>query len=158
MIRRAIALLCFVCGVEASAQSMSEFIFESAPFKSCHASTIVETPGGLTAAWFAGSDEGNKDVGIWISLRRDGQWSPPAEVANGVQAEGPRVPCWNPVLFQQARALMLFFKMGPKPSRWWGMMCSSEDEGKTWSKPQRLPEGILGPIKNKPVLLADGTL
>ncbi len=159
MIRRAITLLCVVFGFEASAQGVSEFIFESAPFKSCHASTIAETPSGLTAAWFAGSDEGNKDVGIWVSQRRNGRWSPPAEVANGVQADGPRVPCWNPVFFQQARGpLMLFFKMGPKPSKWWGMMCSSEDEGKTWSKPERLPEGILGPIKNKPVLLADGTL
>src|SRR5438477_1013835 len=110
MMHRAIAFLSIALGLGAQAQPVSEFIFESAPFKSCHASTIAETPSGLTAAWFAGSDEGNKDVGIWISLRRDGQWSPPAEVANGVQAEGPRVPCWNPVLFQQARALMLLFK------------------------------------------------
>ena len=32
------------------------------------------------------------------------------------------------------------------------------DAGKTWSKPQRLPEGIVGPIKNKPVQLANGDL
>jgi len=39
------------------------------------------------------------------------------------------------------------------------MMMSSSDAGKTWSPPQgRLPEGILGPIKDKPVMLADGTL
>ena len=34
----------------------------------------------------------------------------------------------------------------------------SFDGGQTWSTPRRLPEGILGPIKNKPVQLADGTL
>ena len=38
------------------------------------------------------------------------------------------------------------------------MLRSSRDEGKTWSEARRLPDGILGPIKNKPVRLADGTL
>jgi predicted neuraminidase len=37
------------------------------------------------------------------------------------------------------------------------MMMMSPDGGATWSKPQRLPEGILGPIKNKPIELEDGT-
>lgn len=30
--------------------------------------------------------------------------------------------------------------------------------GRTWSTPRRLPRGILGPIKNKPVVLGDGSL
>jgi alpha-L-rhamnosidase len=38
------------------------------------------------------------------------------------------------------------------------MLITSTDEGKSWSKPMRLPQGILGPIKNKPIELADGTL
>lgn len=32
------------------------------------------------------------------------------------------------------------------------------DDGITWSHPQRLPDGILGPIKNKPVQLSNGDL
>ena len=44
------------------------------------------------------------------------------------------------------------------PSRWWGMLRTSDDDGKTWSGPRRLPDGILGPIKNKPVQLAGGDL
>jgi predicted neuraminidase len=55
-------------------------------------------------------------------------------------------------------ALLLFYKVGPKPDAWWGMLKTSQDHGATWSKPRRLPDGILGPVKNKPVLLADGTL
>src|SRR3954469_2906450 len=157
MMGRTIIFLCVACCLGAPARAESEFIFGSAPFKSCHASTLAETTGGLVAAWFAGSDEGNKDVGIWLSLRRNDRWSPPVEVANGIQRDGSRLPCWNPVLFQQPSGpLLLFFKIGPKPSKWWGMMCTSEDEGKTWSAARRLPEGILGPIKNKPVQLADG--
>jgi predicted neuraminidase len=35
---------------------------------------------------------------------------------------------------------------------------TSTDDGRTWSKARRLPDGILGPIKNKPVQLADGTI
>jgi predicted neuraminidase len=36
------------------------------------------------------------------------------------------------------------------------MVMTSTDSGKTWTEPRRLPEGILGPVKNKPVQLADG--
>src|SRR5260221_13997958 len=38
------------------------------------------------------------------------------------------------------------------------MLMESNDAGKSWSKPRRLPEGILGPIKNKPVQLANGDI
>ncbi len=137
----------------------SEFIYERAPFAQCHATTLAETKAGLVAAWFGGTREGNKDVGIWLA-RHDGKgWSAPVEVANGVESPENRYPCWNPVLFQPANGLLLlFYKVGPSPSTWWGMLMSSEDGGKTWSAPRRLPEGIFGPIKNKPVALADGAL
>src|SRR4051812_33241104 len=77
----------------------AEFVYESAPFPQCHASTIVETDRGLVAGWFGGTAERNPDVGIWLA-RHDGKvWSAPMEVVNGVQG-GERFPCWNPVLFQ----------------------------------------------------------
>jgi predicted neuraminidase len=136
-----------------------EFIYDMAPFPECHASTIVETTSGLVAAWFGGTEEKHPDVGIWLSRKIDGKWTKVAEVANGVQEEGKRHPCWNPVLFQPKDGpLLLFYKVGPDPEKWWGMLMTSADAGKTWSKPTRLPEGILGPIKNKPVQLADGTI
>lgn len=138
----------------------SEFINPDAPYKECHASTIVETTGGgLVAAWFGGTKERNPDVGIWVARHENGQWLPAVEVANGVSADGAaRQPTWNPVLFQAPNGpLVLFYKVGPSPSKWWGMAMESTDGGKTWSAPRRLPDGILGPIKNKPVALPDGT-
>lgn len=138
-----------------------EFIYDAnPPTPSCHASTIEQTPDGLVAAWFGGTRERAPDVGIWVSLKRNGKWSAPVEVANGVQPQGPRLPCWNPVLFQQPNngPLQLFYKLGPTPHNWWGMLIESTDSGKTWSKPRRLPDGILGPIKDKPVLIGGNTL
>lgn len=38
------------------------------------------------------------------------------------------------------------------------MLSTSADGGRTWSAARRLPHGILGPIKNKPVVLGDGSL
>jgi predicted neuraminidase len=136
------------------------FIYETAPYPQCHASTIVETERKeMVAAWFGGTREKHPDVGIWVSRLENGRWTPSVEVANGVQADGTRHPTWNPVLFQPRGApLMLFYKVGPSPQTWWGMVRTSTDGGRTWGEARRLPNGILGPIKNKPVQLADGTI
>jgi predicted neuraminidase len=137
----------------------TEFVFETAPFASAHASTIVETSEGLVAAWFGGTREGAPDVGIWLSRQTQGQWTPPVEVATGIQPDGMRYPCWNPVLFTASdKSLMLFYKVGPSPQGWWGMLRTSRDGGRTWANARRLPDGILGPVKNKPTRLADGTI
>ena len=52
----------------------------------------------------------------------------------------------------------LFYKVGPSPRSWWGMVRTSRDGGRTWSAAERLPDGMLGPIKNKPVHLDDGSI
>lgn len=157
----ACALVC-VTDARPAAQGVvrSAFIYETAPFPSAHASTIVETrAGSLIAAWFGGTAERNPDVGIWIARHEDGRWTAPVEVANGVQSPTLRHPTWNPVLFQPASGpLMLFYKVGPSPSTWWGMVMTSADDGRTWSTPVRLPAGVIGPVKNKPVQLANGTI
>ncbi|MCA9265446.1 MAG: exo-alpha-sialidase [Planctomycetales bacterium] len=137
----------------------SEFIYETAPFPSCHASTLEETPAGIVAAWFGGTHERHEDVGIWVSRRTNAGWSTPVEVANGVQSAELRYPCWNPVLHRAGDGpLTLYYKVGPNPREWWGMAMHSTDNGVTWSPPTRLPEGILGPIKNKPIVLPSGRL
>jgi len=140
----------------------AELIFplENPPTPGCHASTIVETHDGqVVAAWFAGADEGKDDVGIWVSRWEGGAWSRPVEVADGVMSPQKRFPCWNPVLFQPRQGpLVLFFKVGPTPSGWWGEQMVSEDGGKTWKDRRRLPSHVMGPIKNKAVQLEDGRI
>jgi predicted neuraminidase len=81
------------------------------------------------------------------------------QVADGVGFGTKRLPTWNPVLFQPTTGpLMLFYKVGPTPAKWWGMWITSTDGGKTWSQPRRLTKGILGPAKNKPVELPNGDI
>jgi predicted neuraminidase len=138
----------------------SGFVYDdNPPTRSCHASTIVEARNGFLAAWFGGTDEGKPDVCIYLARWERGAWSRPILVLDGVQPDGRRFPCWNPVLFRpKVGPILLFAKVGPSPSKWWGVLTTSEDDGQTWSKPRRLPDGILGPIKNKPIELDDGPL
>lgn len=139
---------------------LEEFIYDQAPFPQCHASTLAETDRGLVAAWFGGTKEKDPDVGIWSSYHDGASWSRPVEWANGIQHEGKRHPCWNPVLWQAPGdgPTYLFFKVGPDPQSWWGELMVSYDRGRSFRHRRRLPEGIDGPVRGKPIALADGSL
>src|SRR6516162_8603258 len=102
------------------------FIFEKAPFASCHASTIVETEAGrFLAAWFGGRREGAADVRIWLARYDGKRWSTPEMVA-----EEKGFPCWNPVLFRsRSNTVFLFYKAGPGPMTWTGFVRRSSDNG-----------------------------
>jgi predicted neuraminidase len=136
-----------------------EFLFARAPFAACHAATIEESKFGLVTAWFGGKHEGSPDVGIWLARLNGTKWTSPIKVATGTDPSGKREPCWNPVLFQpRTGPLMLFYKVGPSPMTWWGMLKTSNDGGLHWSASRRLPDGILGPIKNRPLQLPNGDI
>ncbi len=142
---------------------VDEFIYDKAPYPSCHAVTIVEaTNGDLVSSWFGGTHERHPDVCIYVAIKPKGsdKWNEGVKVADGVMPDGTRFPTWNPVLYQiPGGDLMLFYKIGPKPSEWWGVYRTSSDGGKTWSDKIDMPsKDFLGPIKNKPVLLSNGTL
>lgn len=167
-----IAFLMFSCSslpplaTVGGAYVSSELIYplDNKPTPECHASTIVETPSGIVAAFFAGTHEKHEDVGIRVTHYKNGQWTKPVEVVNGVQNSSLRYPTWNPVLFlPKGGPLYLFYKVGPDPRSWWGMMMTSNDDGKTWSAPAKIGEDpkvghLLGPVKNKPVQFEDGTI
>jgi predicted neuraminidase len=137
-----------------SAIVASEFVDPAPPYPQAHASTIVELADGtLAAAWFGGSGEGRPDVRIWFARHTAAGWDTPRAVAAG---DGQ--PAWNPVLFQPPAApLQLYYKVGPNPRDWRGTVIESRDGGRRWSTPRRFPAGVLGPIKNKPVIAPDGT-
>jgi len=135
----------------------SGFIYRNEPYPSCHASTIVETDDGFMAAWFGGTYEKHPDVCIYASFYKKGIWEKPFRIADGVEDKLIRNPCWNPVLFKRDNGdIILYYKIGPSPTKWFGVYKISTDEGKTWSKEQRIPDNLLGPIKNKPVKAPDG--
>ena len=68
------------------AVTCSEFLYEKAPFKECHAATVAETPkGDLVATFFGGTKERNPDVCIWVCRKPKGsdKWTEPQLVADG---------------------------------------------------------------------------
>ena len=138
------------------------YLFKDAPFKSCHASTIAETDNGdLVVACFGGSYEGCEDVCIWVTRlpKGDFTWTEPVIAADGILNDSVRKACYNPVLQQMPNGeLWLFFKIGSCVADWTGWLTKSCDGGKTWSPREPLPEGFLGPVKNKPLLLGDRLL
>ncbi|MDN3595420.1 sialidase family protein [Zunongwangia endophytica] len=164
---RTICIICFVLSfLNIKAQQdvkfevlESGFIYTEANFPSAHASTIEELENGdLIAAWFGGTHERHSDVSIYTSTKTEAGWSSPRKVADGFENDTLSYPTWNPVLFNIPENLFLFYKIGPSPSTWWGAYKTSKDQGRTWSDKILLPEGVLGPIKNKPIQLENGRI
>jgi alpha-L-rhamnosidase len=151
-----IFFICISSLVHAQTVSSSQFIYDTASFASCHASTIVETPKGILAAWFGGKFEGDRDVNIYASWLVNNKWSAPVQIADGFVNDSVRYACYNPVLFLAPNnELLLFYKIGPNVQGWTGWMKRSTNYGVTWSAPERLPDGILGPIRNQPYVVGD---
>lgn len=126
-------------------------------FPQCHASTLCMLPDrSLVCAWFAGTKEGAPDCAVWCAQFRDGVWSEPVKAAD---AAG--MPCWNPVLLQNGRALLLFYKVGSAIPEWQTWISQSEDGGISWSPGRELVPGDVGgrgPVKNKCLRLRSGIL
>lgn len=136
-----------------------EFIALRPGYPESHGATIAETPAGHVASWFGGTKERNPDMCIYVTRLEKGQWTTPMNVANGIVNDTLRYATWNPVLYQVPNGpLMLFYKVGPNVAGWKGYYLTSSDHGKTWSSPIALPDGFLGPIKNKPVLVGKNML
>lgn len=159
------ALLLSTCCYAVFAQQPSiqryneKLLFDVMPTKACHAATLAEVkPGKIIAAWFGGSYEGAKDVSIYCSSIYPTQ-SNPKRVALPLIEGKDTLSCWNPVLFKSSGGMLyLFYKVGKNPREWKGYMITSKNGGDSWSKPTALPEGFLGPIKNKPIEVRKGIL
>lgn len=134
----------------------SELIFrQPMPFKQCHASTILELPGGrFIAACFGGTLEGRPDVAIWGAIRTGNGWG-----KSFLLAKVNDMPHWNPVLFMgQDKSVNLFFKVGNSCGYWKTWIMKSYDFCETWTVPEPLVPGCCnrGPAKNKCIILSNG--
>lgn len=133
-----------------------EFTFpkESRPFNNCHVSTIVEVDKNeFLVAYWGGSTEGASDVKIYTQRLKHGSWSSPVAVDGETSAT-----VWSPVLCKAHNQVLLFFRVGPSFQTWTGCMRRSFDGGLTWLAREQLPAGIIGPVKDKPLLLKNGDL
>ena len=137
--------------------SEPELIFEAGRhFRNCHASTVLPLEDGtVLVAYFAGTAEGNPDVGIWLSRRVNGEWKPPVQIAKTEMK-----PHWNPVLFKIPEGIRIVYKVGDSVSTWKSRTMVSWDQGETWSEEVLYPgpNDACGPVRSKPLLMSNGRL
>lgn len=139
----------------------ARFVFDTMVTPECHAATLTQrSDGAIVAAWFGGTHEGHVDVGVWQSVFDGQSWAWPQEVGHGYFLDGSPSSTFNPVLFQYPDSdVMLLFYLGGELESSHGTLQASHDGGATWSEPWLLSDSVSsGAIKNKPVLLDDGTL
>lgn len=141
-------------------EGKKELIFEPEFLQGniCHASNVcLMGEGRIGAVWFAGKKEGQADVSIWKSIRRDGRWSKPVMAAHDVEEAH-----WNPVLYRrQDNKVLLLYKVGNEISRWYTKVRISEDGGESFGEARELvpgDRGGRGPVRCKMITLSDGSI
>ena len=135
------------------------------------ASMIALKDGAVRAFWFAGSREGAADVSIYSSVYdpHSANWSAPTVVMDRVSAEKGLLryiaKLGNPVPSRLADGRLQLFFVTVSIGGWAGSSISaitSDDEGLTWSNPQRLISSPLFNlstlVKSPSVMFADGLL
>ena len=139
---------------------------------SVHAASLIALKdGAVRAFWFAGSREGAADVSIYSAVfdPRSSIWSAPTVVMDRVSAETGLsryiAKLGNPVPSRMADGRLQLFFVTVSIGGWAGSSISSiisDDEGLTWSNPQRLissPLINLSTLVKSPALpFADGRL
>jgi hypothetical protein len=139
---------------------------------SVHAASLIALKdGAIRAFWFAGSREGAADVSIYSSVydSKSSNWGAPTVVMDRIRAERGLsryiAKLGNPVPSRLADGRLQLFFVTVSVGGWAGSSISvitSDDEGLTWSNPQRL---IASPllnlstlVKSPSVMFADGLL
>lgn len=135
---KTVIALCLIFG------SLSAGIISSNP--ESHSSCIIETSPGISfAVW--------KGEGIFASRCENGVWGSQEQLVESNSF------CWSPVLAKTPKGeLLLFYRIGSDPRHTISLMKTSSDGGLSWSKPEILPAGIVGPTKCKPVFDVDGNM
>lgn len=140
----------------------NEFVLPIREGWSSHASHLTVLPDGrVFCVFFYGSGEGNNDVRIWGAMREPGipgKWNDPVPLT-----PDDGLPHWNPVLFtRNDGTVILFYKVGRTIPGWRTWCIESSDGCLTWSEPREMipgdDSGGRGPVRNKAIYLADGTI
>lgn len=144
----------------------AQFIYTNADFPQCHSATLAFAENGdLLCAFNGGTAEHEPDTKVRLCRKPAGsrQWTEPVAVA---EPEQERWCLDNPVLFripEPGEPMLLWYKIRPGYNMkegdidistiafWEARLKKSYDNGLTWSDFESLPEGFLGPIKDKPV-------
>jgi predicted neuraminidase len=127
---------------------------------SVHAASLIAlNDGAVRAFWFAGSREGAADVSIYSSVFdvKSANWSAPTVVIDRIGAEKSLsryiAKLGNPVPARLSDGRLQLFFVTVSIGGWAGSSISaitSDDEGLTWSNPQRL---ISSPLLNLSTLV-----
>ena len=139
---------------------------------SVHAASLIALKdGAVRAFWFAGSREGASDVSIYSSVydSKSAEWSAPIVVMDRISAEKGLAryiaKLGNPVPARLPDGRLQLFFVTVSIGGWAGSSIStmtSDDEGLTWSNPQRLISSPLlnlsTLVKSPSILFADGLL
>lgn len=140
--------------------------------QSVHSAAAVELAGGrLRAFWYGGTREGAADVAIYTAVYAPnaGGWSPERVVIARADAQrrlGRYIrKLGNPVVTRDRGGRLWLFFVSVSVGGWSGSAINSmvsEDQGETWSPPQRL---IASPflnlstlVKGPPFFFSDGTI
>jgi len=132
---------------------------------SVHAASLIALKdGALRSFWFAGSREGAADVAIYSSVydQKSANWSAPTVVMDRVGAEKGLMryiaKLGNPVPTRLADGRLQLLFVTVSIGGWAGSSISavtSDDEGLTWSSPQRF---ITSPLLNLSTLVKSPTI
>jgi len=138
----------------------NEFILPIRSGWECHASHLLPLDDGrVFCVFFYGTREGNDDVRIYGSMRSpEGHWSEAAPLT-----EDDAVAHWNPVLLRRRDgSVMLFYKVGKTIANWVTRCMISNDNCESWGASFELvpgdSSGGRGPVRNKAIYLADGSI
>jgi len=138
------------------------FLYDEASYPTCHSSSVTEAENGdLLAVYTGGQNEGAPDTRVYFSRKAKGSdvWSAPVELTHSSLSDTIAYSTYNPVIWQipqkGADVLLFYHTNAAKVKTCWLMR--SCDGGRTWSEPERLPEGVNGAERAQP-LLVDGRI
>lgn len=121
-------------------------------FPSCHASCVLRRENVTYVVYFAGAYEKADDVGIWLSLEKNGVWQKPKRIAKTEESAH-----WNPVIYAIPGGVRVTFKVGKEIPDWISFHTESYDGGETWTEPVSYGRAC-GPVRSKPIRLNNGAL